>query len=224
MKILKYILIFIVIPVQVTLALFNTPLVKGLGESTRVFYYHVPIAWLAVLSFLLAGYYSAVFLKNKNPEYDLKAEANARLGLLFSILATLSGSMWAKITWGDYWNWDPRETSILVLLIIYLAYFVLRSSIEQNEKRASLSAVYAIAAFATVPVLVFVIPRIYESLHPDPIVNERGKVEMSSTIRMIFFFSMITFTWIYFYLKKAQEQILILKNKKHTEILEKLKG
>ena len=155
---------------------------------------------------------------------DLRAEANARLGLLFSILATVSGSMWAHITWGDYWNWDPRETSILVLLLIYLAYFVLRSSVEQVEKRAALSAVYAIAAFAMVPILVFVIPRIYESLHPDPIINQRGKVEMSSRIRMIFFLSMATFTWIFFYLKKMQEQILIHRNKKRAELLERLKG
>jgi len=223
MKYLKYIFIFIVLPIQIYLAIWYTPVVKGLGESTRVFYYHVPVAWLAVLSFLISAIYSAQFLRKRDFKADLKAEANARLGLLFSVLATVSGSLWAKITWGDLWNWDPRETSILILLIIYLAYFTLRSSVEDEDRKATLSAVYSLAAFATVPLLIFVIPRVYESLHPDPILNERGKVEMSSTIRWIFLFSMITFTWLFVYLKKYQEELMLLKNRKRNLILEKLK-
>lgn len=222
MKYLKYIFFFVWMPAQIAIALFFTPEVKGLGFSTRVFYFHVPIAWLTVLAFLISAFYSIMYLNKKEAVYDYKSESSARLGLLFSVLATISGSAWAKVTWGDFWNWDPRETSILILMIIYLAYFTLRSSIDEFDKRANLSAVYSLAAFATVPILVFLIPRIYESLHPDPILNQRGKVEMSSTIRMIFFVSMTGFTILFFYLKELNDKIILLKNRKRETLLEKL--
>jgi heme exporter protein C len=116
--------------------MYFTPEVPGLGFSTRVFYFHVPVAWLTVLGFLISAIYSVLYLRKKELRYDVKADASARLGFLFSILATISGSAWAKITWGEFWNWDPRETSILVLLIIYMAYFTLRASIpEAGETR-----------------------------------------------------------------------------------------
>jgi heme exporter protein C len=87
---------------------------------------------------------------------------------LFSILATVSGSIFAKLVWGSFWNWDPRETSILILLLIYGAYFALRSAIDDSERRQQLAAVYALFAFVTAPLLTFVVPRLYEnSLHPN---------------------------------------------------------
>jgi heme exporter protein C len=187
-----------------------------------VFYFHVPVAWLTVLGFLISAIYSVLYLRKKELRYDVKADASARLGFLFSILATISGSAWAKITWGEFWNWDPRETSILVLLIIYMAYFTLRASIPEPEKRGNLSAVYSLVAFATVPILIFVIPRIYDSLHPDPILNERGKVEMSSSIRMIFLFSMTGFTILFFYLKKLNDDVMLLLQNKRNRILSAL--
>jgi heme exporter protein C len=89
-------------------------------------------------------------------------------GFLFSILATATGSIFAKVVWGSFWNWDPRETSILILLLIYGAYFALRSAIDDAERREQLAAVYALLAFVTVPLLIFVVPRLAESsLHPN---------------------------------------------------------
>src|ERR1051325_1829730 len=81
----------------------------------------------------------------------------------------------AKAMWGSYWNWDPPETSIFFVLLLYGAYLALRGSIEGEEKRARLSAVYSVIAFVAVPPLMFVVPRIYSTLHPDPIINTRGK-------------------------------------------------
>jgi heme exporter protein C len=222
MKYLNYFMFFVWLPFFIVMALFFSPKVEGLGESTRVFYFHVPVAWVAVLSFFYSAWYSGRYLRKLDIHFDIKADSAARLGLLFSGLATISGSMWAKITWGEYWHWDPRETSILILLFIYLAYFSLRNSIESDEKRASLAAVYSLVAFATVPILVFLIPRIFESLHPDPIINERGKIDMGANIRFIFYGMVIGFIYFFFILKRLQEKILRLTQKKYLSLLKDL--
>jgi len=146
---------------------FTTPAPqKTIGESSRIFYYHIPQAWICVLAFAMAMFYSIQYLRTKQQHYDDRAAEAAALGLVFCILATLTGSIFAKVTWGSFWNWDPRETSIFILLLIYGAYFALRGAVEAEERRAALSAVYAIFAFVTVPFLIFVVPRVVPSLHP----------------------------------------------------------
>ncbi|MBN1213038.1 MAG: cytochrome c biogenesis protein CcsA, partial [candidate division Zixibacteria bacterium] len=152
-----------------------------IGEASRIFYYHIPMAWIAVLAFAMAAVYSIRYLRSKKFIEDIRAKSAAALGLLFSILATISGSIFAKITWGSFWNWDPRETSIFILLLIYGAYFALRGAVAVEEKRASLSAVYAVFAFVTVPFLVFVVPRAVPSLHPtDSIMDADLKFTMGA--------------------------------------------
>jgi heme exporter protein C len=123
-------------------------------------------------------------------------------------MATITGSIWAKASWGAFWNWDPRETSIFVLLLIYAAYFALRSAIEEEDKKAALSAVYSILAFATVPFFIFIIPRIYDSLHPDPVINEEGKINMSGAILTVFVSSIFAFTTLYFWLFKLKVDLI----------------
>lgn len=172
-----------------------------IGEASRVFYYHIPQAWVCVLAFLMAMIYSVKYLKTKNLNDDDKASEAARLGLIFCLLATITGSIFARVTWGSFWNWDPRETSVFILLLIYGAYFALRGAVADEEKKAALSAVYAIFAFITVPFLVFVIPRIIPSLHPeDSIVDDNMKFTMGPSVRMIFFTSLAVFTVIYLWL------------------------
>ena len=171
---------------------------KQIGESSRIFYYHIPQAWICVIAFAIAMINSIKYLRSKNITDDDKASSAAALGLVFCILATLSGSIFAKVTWGSFWNWDPRETSIFILLLIYGAYFALRGAIEVEEKRASLAAVYAIFAFVTVPFLIFVVPRIVPSLHPaDSVVDENMKFTMGPQVRTIFFGSLALFTLLF---------------------------
>jgi heme exporter protein C len=141
------------------------PEYEGLGNTGRIVMVHVPTAWLSTVAFAIAAWYSLMFRQARD---DDRALAATELGLLFSILATVTGSMFAKVVWGSYWNWEPRETSILILLLIYGAYFALRSAIEDVERRRQLAAVYALFAFATAPLLTFVVPRLYDStLHPN---------------------------------------------------------
>lgn len=177
-------------------ASFVTPAPQQIiGESSRIFYYHIPQAWICVIAFAVAMIYSIKYLRSKNIVDDDKASAAAALGLVFCILATLSGSIFAKVTWGSFWNWDPRETSIFILLLIYGAYFALRGAVEVEEKRASLAAVYAIFAFVTVPFLIFVVPRVTPSLHPaDSVVDENMKFTMGPAVRTIFFSALALFT------------------------------
>ena len=184
---------------------FEFPFIPGLEEKARIIFFHVPMSWIAVLAFLMSLYYGIRYLKSKHLEYDLRSVSSAGLGMLFCILATVTGSVWAKFNWGSFWNWDPRETSIFILLLIYGAYFVLRSAVEEEEKRATLSSVYSIIAGATVPFFIFVMPRIMSGLHPGSLGDPQGKgpvmeMKMAPNMRVIFFASLIGFTLLYFWM------------------------
>ncbi len=183
-------------------AFFYAPHAQGFkGESARIVFFHVPQAWVAVLAFCVNLVASFRYLRHRNPLDDARAAATARLGLIFSLLATVTGSLFAKVMWGSFWNWDPREVSIAILLLVYAAYFALREAVPDEERRASLSAAYAILAFVTMPFLVFVVPRIYWSLHPDTIINARGSIDMESRMVQVLLGSLVGFTalfvWLY---------------------------
>jgi heme exporter protein C len=176
---------------------YEFPIVPGLEDKARILFFHVPMAWVTVVAFIVSMGYGIKYLMKKNPDDDIKSVSSASLGLMFCILATVTGSLWAKFNWGSFWNWDPRETSIFVLLLIYGAYFALRSALDIDEKRATLSAVYSIIAGVTVPFFIFIMPRILDSLHPDPIVNSRGKIDMNKTMLVVFLSSLAGFTALY---------------------------
>jgi heme exporter protein C len=144
------------------------PQYAGLGDAGRIIIMHVPTAWVTSLAFAVSAIYSALYLWRRSSANDAFAVAAAEVGFVFCILATATGSIFAQIVWGVFWNWDPRETSILVLLLIYAAYFALRSAIDEPERRRRLAAVYNLFAAVTMPFLLFVAPRVAEStLHPN---------------------------------------------------------
>ena len=195
------ILLFVGMSAVIVLSFTTVAPQKQIGEASRIFYYHIPQAWICVIAFAMAMIYGIRYLRTRRLEEDDKAVVAASLGLLFCALATVTGSIFAKVTWGSFWNWDPRETSIFVLLLIYGAYFALRGAIEVEERRAALSAVYAIFAFVTVPFLIFVVPRIMDSLHPaDSIIDKNLKFTMGPVVLPIFLSSLALFTVVYFWL------------------------
>ncbi len=155
--------------IGVTAAMFLlVPAQQGLGNTGRIIIYHVPTAWLSELAFLVSAVWSALYLWKRRPVDDDRALAAVEQGFLFTILATVTGSIFAKVVWGSFWNWDPRETAILVLLLVYGAYFALRSAVDDLERRRQLAAAYALFAFAMAPLLTFVVPRLSDStLHPN---------------------------------------------------------
>lgn len=176
---------------------FLVPDAQGLGPLVKIAFFHIPSAWVSVLAFLLSAYWALLYLRGKRPRHDLMSARAAKLGLLFCLAATVSGAVFAKLTWGAYWNWDPRETTIFVLLLMYGAYFTLRGSIAENALRAKLSAVYSLLSCAVMPFLVFVLPRVYFSLHPDPIVNRAGSVHMDGVMLYTLLAALAFFTAIF---------------------------
>jgi heme exporter protein C len=179
---------------------YELPIIPGLEERARIIFFHVPTAWLSVLAFVSSMIYAIRYLRKKDLDEDLKSTSAAGLGFLFCLLATVTGAIWAKFSWGTWWNWDPRQTSIFVLLLIYGAYFALRSAVEGEEKRATLAAAYSIIAAVTMPFFIFIMPRILSSLHPEPILNAQAKVQMNTTMLVVFLASLVGFTGLYFWM------------------------
>jgi heme exporter protein C len=198
-------------------AWYQFPSIPGLEENAKIIFFHVPTAWLTVIAFLMSTVFSFRYLRTKNLDEDAKAYASAQLGMIFCILATVTGAVWAKFAWGQFWSWDPRQTSIFAILLIYGALFALRSSIESEDKRATLSAVYSLIAFVTVPFFIFIMPRIMKGLHPGsaddtnagPVVD----FKMNSSMQLIFFLSLIGFTILYFWMWRVGYRSKILRDK-----------
>ena len=124
-------------------------------ENYRIVFFHVPAAISSFVAFTLTFIFSALFLRTENYRRDLQAVSSARFGFAMITAALVSGSIWAKVAWGSYWNWDPRETFVLVLWFAYGAYFALRTSIEDYSTKARYSAIYSLFAFITVPLSYF---------------------------------------------------------------------
>lgn len=177
------------------------PLARKLEEHTRIIYFHIPAAWVSVVAFAVSAWGGAMYLARRRPLDDLRSAAAARLGLVFTLLATVTGMLFAKAMWGEYWNWDPRQVSIFFLILVYGAYLTLRAAVDDPERRARLSAVYALLAFVTVPFLIFVLPRLTDfTLHPDPIVNRTGKLEMHPRMFGTFLSATGAFTLLFFWM------------------------
>lgn len=189
------------------------------GESARIVFFHVPTAWVATLAFLVSCVASIRYLRGRDPRDDVRARVAAGLGLLGAILATVTGSIFARIMWGSYWNWDPRETSITFLLLIYAAYFALRGAVADPERRATLAAVYSILAFVTVPFLVFVVPRVYWSLHPDTVINTQGELKMDSRMFQVLMASLAGFSGLFVWLYTVGCRLELIRHRREQEEL-----
>ncbi len=173
------------------------------GESAKIFYFHVPFAWCGLLAYIISGILSVIYLvrlKDKTGISEQRAFNSCVIGLAYTILATVTGSVWSKLAWGSFWNWDPRQTSIAGLLLIYIAYFSLRSGLRDSPARGRICSAYLILAAAAAPFFVFIVPRAFPSLHPDPIINPGMSINMDLKMTAALAISLISFTWLYAYL------------------------
>ena len=210
---------FEVISVERVNPLLSFAFIPGLGELGRNMLFHVPMSMVAFLAFFMGTVYSILYLIKKDPSFDRSARASSAAGTLFTLLATITGSIWARFSWGTFWNWDPREVSIFILLLIYFAYFILRSLLEEaEEKKARIAAVYNIIAFVSVPFLMFVIPRIKQSLHPGggggeaPIINTSGKVvHTDPTLLDMHWINVLLFVLLFLWMKDLYTRVLSIE-------------
>ncbi len=180
-----------------------------LGQGARIIFFHIPVAWVTVVAFLLSSVHSVLYLVKRRRANDRRAASAAGLGTVFCLLATLSGSIFARITWGAFWNWDPRETTIFFLLLFYAAYFALRVAVADEEARATLSAAYNVLGLVVVPFLVFVAPRLsaLAGLHPEPIINVQGRLDMDPAALGVFLAALLGFTGIFFWAYDLQNRV-----------------
>ncbi|HNP17423.1 MAG TPA: cytochrome c biogenesis protein CcsA [Fulvivirga sp.] len=168
--------------------LFEVPRLNILNETIRALYFHVPMWFGMIILLTISVIYSIKYLRGSNPDHDLKAIEFANIGVVFGVLGILTGMVWAQFTWGDWWSGDPKQNAAAIGLLIYLAYFVLRGSIENEEQRARISAVYNIFAFSALIPLLFILPRLTDSLHPGNGGNPGfNAYDLDSRLRMVFY-------------------------------------
>ncbi|WP_367343571.1 cytochrome c biogenesis protein [Methanomethylovorans sp.] len=136
-----------------------------LDSSFRIFYFHMPIAITAYIAFFIVFAASIMHLRSYDVKWDIYARSAAEIGVIFALLVLITGSIWARATWGWYWIWEPRLTTSLALFLVYVTYLLLRQSIEEPESKARLAAVFGIVGFVSVPLSFFSI-RMWRSAHP----------------------------------------------------------
>lgn len=159
-----------------------------LEETIRNTYYHIPLWFAMIVLFAYSVWASWKYLRTKNPYYDDIAVSSTSTGILLGILGLATGALWAKHTWGQYWSGDIKQNMTAISLLIYLAYFVLRSSLEDQSKKYTLSAAYNIFAFVALIPLIFVIPRLTDSLHPGNGGNPAmGGEDLDNSMRFVFY-------------------------------------
>jgi heme exporter protein C len=151
------------------------PTDKETGVIQRIFYLHVPLAWIAFFAFFIVLIGGIMYLWKRDLKWDRLASASAEIGFLFITLVLISGSIWAKPVWGVWWVWTARLTLSLVLWFIYAAYFIIRAYINEDGQRARFSAVVGIIGFLNVP-LVFLAVKLWTTQHPGLIIFEGGMV------------------------------------------------
>ncbi|MBL0333217.1 MAG: cytochrome c biogenesis protein CcsA [Chlorobiota bacterium] len=201
------------------------PLIPQLEERARNLYFHVPTAWLTQLAWFIAFGYAIAYLRTRKLEYDMIAESAAIIGFLFCILATTTGAVWAKFNWGKFWNWDPRQTSIFIVMLIYGAYFALRSSLNNQETKSKISSIYLILLCLPVVFLLFVLPRLMDGLHPGSMGDSNSGPVLSAktdsldfTKQVIYSISLFHFILLYFWLVNISSRTKILKLNTQNDI------
>lgn len=159
-----------------------------LNESIRNLYFHVPMWFTMMVLYTVSLVYSILFLRKENIRHDIIASQFAEAGVIFGVLGTVTGSLWAKYTWGAWWTNDVKLNGAAVTMLIYFAYLILRGSVIDEIKRGRLSAVYSIFAYSMMMVLIMVLPRIYDSLHPGNGGNPAfSNYDMDGNMKLVFY-------------------------------------
>jgi len=183
------------------------PVEKTMGVVQKIFYIHVPAAFLAYLAFFITFIASIFYLYRKDPKWDTVAHCAVETGVIFCTIVLITGPIWAKPVWNVWWTWDPRLTTTLILWFTYVAYLMLRRSVKENQ-RANLSAVFGIIGFINVPITFFSI-RLWRTIHPV-IITSRG-LNMSWPMKLSLIITVIAFCFLFISLLVSRIRLERLK-------------
>jgi len=172
------------------------PTEKDMGVIQRIFYFHVPVAWSSFLAFFLVFIFSILYLWKRNERYDFWAYACAEVGVVFTTLMLITGSIWARPVWGVWWTWDTRLTTALILWLIYVAYMMVRAFASDETRGARFGAVIGIAGFVDVPIVALAI-QLWRTQHPGPTIFSGG-LEPAMVLTLVV--CLVTFTLLFLYL------------------------
>lgn len=194
--------------------LLEVPRLAILNETIRALFFHVPMWFGMIILLVVSVVYSIKYLSQHNKKFDDYAVEFANVGVVFGILGVLTGMVWATFTWGSPWSGDPKQNGAAVALLIYFAYMVLRNSIEDEQQKARISAVYNIFAFSALIPLLFILPRLTDSLHPGAGGNPAfDAYEYDNQLRMVFYPAVIAWTLFGVWLASLRVRIRSLKDK-----------
>lgn len=188
------------------------------GDVQRIMYFHVPMAWLAYLSFFVVFVASIVYLLRRDERWDWIARASAEIGVVFTTLVLISGSIWGKAFWGTWWDGEPRLTTTLVLWFIYVAYLLLRFYGGRTEGSARGAAVLGIIGFVDVPIVHFAVTW-WRGLHPDGYVLKGTTPNTPPSVFLALMLALATFTLFYAFL-----MLLVYRLERDTTEAERLRA
>lgn len=169
------------------------PTEETMGIVQRIFYFHVPVAWVAFLAFFIVFLSSIFYLWRRDDRWDIIASSSAEVGIVFTTLVLITGSIWAKPIWGVWWTWEPRLTTALVLWLIYIAYLLVRAYATEKQQGARFAAVVGIVGFIDVPIVALAIT-LWRTQHPGPVIFQGGLTPSMLATLMV---SLTAFTTLY---------------------------
>jgi heme exporter protein C len=198
-------------------AFFITPPDVQQGKSVRIMYAHVPTAWVAYLAFVTTAVCSGISLarRHRTLGFDRVAGASAEVGVLFMAMALITGSLWGRLTWGTFWQWDPRLTTTLLLFVTYVGYLAVRNIDVDPRRRAKRSAVLALLAVLEIPLVHFSVV-LWRSLHQEAsVLNTDGDVRLDDSMLFTLFSGVVAFTLIFVWLVMHRQRLAALRDMQH---------
>lgn len=212
----KVLAVLMIIYTLIAGLLLGVPRMPVLHETIRNVYFHVPM-WMAMFTvFTISVIFSVRYLLYGKPEDDLAAVESAKTGTFFFVIGLVTGMLWARYTWGEFWSNDPKQNSAAIAFLLYCAYLVLRNSIDEEQKRAKISAVYNIFAFPVMIVLIMVLPRLTDSLHPGNGGNPAfGKMDLDNRMRIVLYPAFIAWSLIGVWIASLKYRMSLIEYRKN---------
>jgi heme exporter protein C len=199
--------------------LMDVPRLVILNETIRALHFHVPMWFGMVIMLTASAFFSIKFLRTGKLKFDIYAIELVNISILFGVLGLATGMVWANYTWGSPWSGDPKQNASAISMLIYLAYVLLRNAIADRQQKAKISSVYNIFAYAALIPLLFILPRMTDSLHPGNGGNPGfNAYELDSRLRMIFYPAVIGWSLLGLWLAEQRIRLNIIKSKINEEI------